>query len=110
MAGKTATVDIGGAQVSFALNDKGQGANSLGNFKVKFDKRSTNWTVTVNLHKGTWRTPWIADGLVNLDVTRPGTNVTLTAVVLVDNEAFVADTTLNYTAKAGKNGTAKLPR
>ncbi|MGD1020375.1 MAG: pectinesterase family protein [Verrucomicrobiia bacterium] len=109
-ADKSATVDVGGAQVSFILNDKGLGVNSLGTFKVKFDKRGTNWTVTVKLHKGTWRIPWIADGLVPFDVPRPGTNVTLTAVVLVDNEAFVADKTLNYTAKAGKSGTAKLTR
>jgi hypothetical protein len=108
MAGKSATVDIGGAQVSFPLNAKGVGVTPLGTFRLKFNKKADNWTVTVKLNKGNWRTGWVAAGLVNVDVPpKPETSVTLTAVVLVDNEAFVADKTLRYTAKAGKSGEAR---
>ena len=69
--------------------------------------KTNDWTVTVKLKGGSWQIPWATAGLVNADVPKPGTSVTLTVAVLVGNEAFVADNTLLYTAKAGKPGTAK---
>jgi hypothetical protein len=50
---------------------------------------------------------WADDGLVNADVPKPGNPVTLSVTVLVGDEAFVADKTLSYTAKAGRSGAAR---
>ena len=106
-AGKSVTVDIGGAQASFTLNAKGRGVSSQGTSRLKFNKKADDWTVTVTLNKGHWQIPWAADGLLNAAVPKPGTPVTLTGVVLIDDQAFAADKTLHYTAKAGKSGVAR---
>ena len=105
--GKSVTVDVGGAQVSFTLNAKGRGTNALGNCKLSFNAKTNIWTLKVNQHKGSWHTPWDAAGLANLDVPKPGTPVTITVVALIDNEGFAVDAPLTYTAKAGKSGVAK---
>jgi PKD repeat protein len=106
--GKSLTVDLGGAEVSFTFDSKGHQVKNLqGTCSLKFNKKTNDWTVTAKLKKGSWQSRWSEAGLGTGDVPRPGTPVTLTVIVLVDTEAFVADRTLLYTAKAGKSGTAK---
>ena len=108
LAGKSVTLGIGGAQVSFTFDSKGhQVKNTQGTCKLSFDKKTSTWTMKANLKKTDFQSAWVDEGLVNADVPKPGTTVTLAVVVLVDNEAFMADKSLLYTAKAGNSGAAK---
>jgi PKD repeat protein len=106
-AGMLVTLNISGAQVSFALDTKGKGMNEQGTCSLKFNKKTNDWRMTVKLKAGNWQTAWAEAGLVNADVAKPGAPVTLTVVVLVDREGFAANKTLLYTATAGKSGSAK---
>jgi PKD repeat protein/pectin methylesterase-like acyl-CoA thioesterase len=107
-AGKSAAVNIGGAQVSFTLNAKGRGVNRQGWIKLNLTKKPNHWTVTARLHSGSWRSSWAKDGLIEDNIRTPAAiSVTLTVVVLVDESGFAADKTLHYTARVGKSGLAK---
>jgi PKD repeat protein len=107
LAGQRVTFDIGGAQSSFTLDAKNKAVNTQGRCAFKFNKKNGNWTITVKLARSSFQGAWADDGLVNADVRKPGNSVTLSVTVLVGNEAFVADKTLSYTAKAGRSGAAK---
>ncbi len=108
-AGKTATLDVGGAEVSFTLPSKGGSAhNGQSTFSERtFNEENGLWTVKATLKKGSWQDAWAGQGLVNATIPSPGVFVQLQVILLIDNEAFVADQLLNYTAKAGKSGTAR---
>jgi PKD repeat protein len=109
LASKTVTVSMGGAQSSFTLDakGKGKGKNALGTCSFKYNKKTSNWTISVKLGKTNLQDEWADDGFVNATVAKPGTSVVLTTAVLIDNEAFAADKTLLYTATAGKSGSAR---
>jgi PKD repeat protein len=108
-AGKPATLDVGGAEVSFTLPSKGGSAhNGQSTFSERtFNEENGLWTVKATLKKGSWQDAWAGQGLVNATIPSPGVFVQLQVILLIDNEAFVADQLLNYTAKAGKSGTAR---
>jgi PKD repeat protein len=106
-AGKLVTLDIGGAQSSFTLDAKNKAVNTQGRCAFKFNKKDGNWTITAKLARSNLQGAWADDGLVNADVPKPGNPVTLSVTVLVSDEAFVADETLFYTAKAGRSGAAR---
>ena len=106
VAGLPVSVDIGGAQVSFTLDAKGKAKN--GSSSCRLSQTSGNsWTLTVKFSKGTWSAPWATVGLVNQDIPKPGVPVTMPVVVIIGNEAFAAERSVTYTAKAGKPGKAK---
>jgi len=113
LTNKVVTLDIGGAQVPFNLDPKGKGRGvntTFGNCKLTYNKRKTLWTLTANLSKGSWQTPWAAHVPVpvNSTVIRPGALVTnFPAIIVLDTEAFMGTTNLHYTAKFNKSGTAK---
>ena len=106
---KLATLDIGGAEVSFTLPKKGSGHNGSRTFsKPTYNKKTGLWTFSATLKKGFWQTPWAEFSMINSNIPRPGVSVTNFPVILVlDTEAFMGTTNLNYTAKQGKSGTAK---
>jgi hypothetical protein len=106
-AGKSMTLDIGGAQSSFTLDAKGKGVNAQGSCGFKFNKKTGGWTISVKLAKTNLQDAWEDDGLANTTLPKTGTSVTLTVAVLVDDEAFAADRTLLYKTTAGKSGSAK---
>ena len=108
-AGKLATLDVGGAEVSFFLPSKdGRGRNGQSTFdKPTYNKKTGMWTVKAQLKNGSWQDAWAGQGLVNANIPSPGVSAQLRVILLIDNEAFVADKSLNYTAKAGKWGTAR---
>jgi T5SS/PEP-CTERM-associated repeat protein/autotransporter-associated beta strand protein len=108
-AGKLATLDIGGADVSFTLGSKGSGRNGLSTFsKPTYNKKTGLWTFNATLKNGSWRTPWAAYSMINSNIPKPGALVTnLPVIFLLDTEAFMGTTNLHYTAKQGKSGTAK---
>ena len=109
-AGKLVTLDIGGTNVSFVLDSKGKWHNGLSTFsKPTYNKSHTNWTFNATLKNGSWQTPWAEYGMVNTNTPKQGILVTNFPVTLVvDTEAFMGTTNLQYTAKHGKSGTAKL--
>jgi PKD repeat protein len=106
-AGKSVTLDIGGEQSSFTLNANNRAVNGHDSCTFNlFNKKANTWKLHVHLARASLQgAAWADAGLTNAPASK--NPVTLTAVVLVGNEAFVADKALLYTAKAGRSGTAK---
>ena len=106
---KLATLDIGGAEVSFTLPSKGSARNGRSTFsKPKYSKKTGLWTFKATLKNGSWRTPWADYSMINSNILKPGALVSdLPVILLLDTEAFMGTTNLHYTAKQGKSGTAK---
>jgi len=111
LTGIAVLVDIGNAQVSFVLDEKGRAVGTLGTCRLVYTKptktKSGYWTATIALSKGTWRSQWANYGLDNQTHKSPGVMVTLPAAVMVGTEAFAAAPHLHYTATQKKTGTAK---
>jgi len=107
LAGRVVVVDVGGAQATFTLNARGRGVNAHGACRLSFNKKTNHWTLLFHQGRGDWRALWDAIGLVNHDVARPGTPVTITVVALAGNEGFAVDDAASYRAKGGKYGLAK---
>jgi hypothetical protein len=107
--GKTAVLDIGGAQVSFALGSKGSGMNGLSLFhKPTFNKKTGLWTFSATLKNGSWQATWTDYGMIESNIPKPGVLVANFPVTLVlDTETFMGTANLHYTATAGKSGSAK---
>jgi PKD repeat protein len=106
---RLATVSIGGAQVSFALNGKGVGVTGYNKFAApKYNATTGLWTFKATLKNGSWQTPWADYGMTNSTTAKPGALVAdLPVILLVDTEAFMGTTNLHYTATLNKSGTAK---
>ena len=115
LAGLSAVVDVGDAQVPFSLlTNKGRGVSSNGTCVMVYTKPNPKkgtagfWTATINLSKGTWRTPLAKYGLTGVQtIKQPVLTLPVPVVVLIDNEAATAEKQLNYTATQNKTGTAK---
>ena len=109
LSNRLATLDIGGAEVSFSLGSKGSGRNDLSMFrKPTYHRGHTNWTVRATFRNGSWQTPWADYGMISSNIPESGVLVTNFPVILIlDTEAFVGTTNLQYTAKSGKTGTAR---
>ncbi len=105
---KQATLDIGGAEVSFNLDGKGNGRAGSSTFKPSYSRSHTNWTFSATLRSGSWQTPWAEYGMIDSNVPKPGILVTnLPVIFILDTEAFVGTTNLYYTATHKKSGAAK---
>jgi pectate lyase len=106
---RLATLNIGGAQVSFALDSKGAGVNGYNKFgRPKYNATTRLWTFKATLKNGSWQTPWADYSMINSNIPKPGVAVAdLPVILLVDTEAFMATTNLQYTATQGKSGSAK---
>ena len=109
LAGKLATLNIGGAQLSFSLPAKGRALNGLSTFATPaFNKKTGFWSLKASFKNGSWQAPWATYSMINSNIPKPGLLVTNLPVILVlDTEAFMATTNLHYTAKQGKSGAAK---
>jgi len=107
-ANKLATLDVGGAEVSFTLSKKGSGLNGVSLFNKPSYNKKTGWTFNATL-KGNWQTAWSGYSMTNTNTPKTGILITNFPVILVvDTEAFMGTkTNLHYTAKPGKSGTAK---
>jgi uncharacterized repeat protein (TIGR01451 family) len=106
---RLATLDIGGAQVSFSLDSKGSGRTGLSTFsKPTYNRSRTNWTFRATLKGGSWHTPWAEYSMIDSNIQSPGVLVTNFPVILIlDTDAFAGTTNRHYTAKPGKSGTAR---
>ena len=114
LANVPAVVDVGGAQVSFPLDKKGRGISINGTCVLVYTKPNPKkglaefWTATINLSKGTWRTPLATYGLTgDQTIKKPVQTLPVPAVVLIGTEAAAAEKQLNYTATLNKTGMAK---
>jgi uncharacterized repeat protein (TIGR03803 family) len=110
-----ATVEIGGVDLDFWLNGKGQGTNGLSRLKLSVKNYKTQTgvitntigTVTATL-KGDWDATWLNYGLTNATVT--ALPVTVPVLLLLETdlpESFYMEKSLLYKATAGKSGTAR---
>ena len=106
-SGTVVTVDVGGAQVTWTLDEKGRGVSANGTCRFVSDKRTDACSFTANLSHGSWETAWAAYGMTNADSPERGNAVTLPVTLIIGNEAFMAEKPLHDTAQAGEAGTAK---
>ena len=105
---RLATLDIGGAEVSFSLSSKGSGRNGLSIFNNPSYNKKTGWTFNATLKNGSWQTQWADYSMINSNIPKPGVLVSNFPVILIlDTEASVGTTNLHYTAKQGESGSAK---
>jgi subtilisin family serine protease len=111
VAGKTITLDVGGAEVSFILDTKGRGVSSSGTCRLAYQRQTQQWSLQANLRKGNWQGAWSVYGLRQKLISRPGTSVTIPVVVLVGEDAYAAEQTLQYTTQGNssfvRSGTAR---
>ena len=110
LTNKVVVLDIAGARVAFTLDakGKGRGTGANGSCTLTYNKPTGTYLLAASLAKGSWHTPWAAQGMINATVKKsPPTVVTLLVTVIVDAEAFAADRSLLYTATVKKTGTAK---
>lgn len=101
------TVSFGGAELAFVLNKTGRGISYPHSCQLKYSRTTGLWSVKVTGKAGQWRDTWGDYGLIHATVPRPGAEVTVPMVVMVDDMAFHAEKPLRYTARAGKLGSAK---
>jgi hypothetical protein len=108
-AGKVATLDIGGASLTFTFPLKGSAVNGASTFSLpKYNKKAESWSLKARFRNGSWQTPWASYSMVNSNIPKPGVEVTdLPVILLLDTDGFMATTNLTYTAKQGKSGAAK---
>jgi PKD repeat protein len=108
-AGKLATLNIGGAQLSFTLPARGRALNGLSSFTTpSLNKRTGLWSLKATFKNGSWQAPWANYSMIDSNIPKPGLLVNDLPVILVlDTEAFMATTNLHYSAIQGKSGTAK---
>jgi len=108
-AGQVATLDIGGASLTFTFPLKGNAVNGRNSFdKPTYDKSSKVWKLKATFKDGSWQAPWADYGMINSNIPKPGVLVTnLPVILLLDTDGFMATTNLHYTAKEHKSGEAR---
>lgn len=108
-AGQLATVNIGGAEVSFALDSKRSGRSGRSTFgRPTYSKKTGLWRFSARLQDGSWQSAWAGSGMINDDIPVPGVLITNQPVILVlDTQVLMGATNLHYTARRGKSGRAK---
>jgi hypothetical protein len=105
---KLVTLDIGGAEVSFTLDNKGRGRSGSSVFnKPSYNKKTGLWSFNATLRGGSWQPFWAPYGLVNASILKPGNAVSLPVILVINNEAFMQIPNLHYTARAARSGTAR---
>jgi hypothetical protein len=106
-AGQPVTVNFGGAELTFVLDDKGKGVNYPNSCSLKFSSTTGLWAFKVKTKSGDWQTAWAEYEMTNETVAKPGRAVSVPVVVVIGTKAFTADISMLYTATAGKSGQAK---
>jgi PKD repeat protein len=108
-AGQAATLDIGGASLTFTFPRKGSAVNGASTFSLpKYNKHTRLWPLKATFKNGSWQTPWGDYSMINSNIPKPGILVSnLPVILLLNSDAFMATTNLTYTGKQGKSGAAK---
>jgi hypothetical protein len=105
--GTTVTLNVGGAQVSLTLDARGRGVSTNASCSFSYNKRTGECEMTARLSRGTWRGVWASYGLVNSDTPRSGVSVTLPVTLMINDESFMADKPLHYSAVVNRSGEAR---
>lgn len=107
-AGKTASVDFGGAAQTFKLNAKGMAKTGKDQFKLTrklVKKVFRGGAVKIQFKLGGAFVSLLADeGLANATIPKTGTTVTVRALLQLDGRIYEAQVPLLWKAKAGKSG------
>ncbi len=107
-AGAQATLDIGGASLTFTLPAKGSALNGRSKFSTPTFNSKTGWKLNASFKNGFWQTDWANYSMINSNIAKPGALVSdLPVILLLDTEAFMATTNLHYTATQDKSGAAR---
>ncbi|HTS20040.1 MAG TPA: pectinesterase family protein [Verrucomicrobiae bacterium] len=106
---QTATLDIGGASLTFDFPVKGSALNGRSVFnRPTYDKKTGLWTFKATFKNGSWQESWADYSMINSNIPSPGIVVTnLPVILLLDNDGYMTTTNLHYTAKKNKSGAAK---
>jgi len=119
-AGKTATLIVGGADVSFNLDGKGRAKSVKGTFALKLKGKRNKTTKQFEfaggdapfkaaLRQGSWGTAWSALGF-DSELTVVKAALTLVVDLKFNDAIYSADVQALYSAKAKKGGTFKKIR
>ena len=103
--GAAVELDVGGAVQDFTLDARGKGISAQGKIRVKWKRRTGNWTFKTSWKGGNWANDWADDGLVNADTL--GTAVQVPATLQVGSSIWAGVKTLTYKAKLGRSGKAR---
>ncbi|HYG74200.1 MAG TPA: PKD domain-containing protein [Planctomycetota bacterium] len=101
-------VDVGGVAAKFTLNEKGSAKTAAGKVSLKRKgKGSSTFAYKLQLGPGNFSTPLGSCGLIDADLN---TKVFVPLMLVVDGHIYQAQQAQAYSAKAGKSGSAKMPR
>ena len=109
LTGKLATLNIGGAELSFTFPVRGAALNGRSRFNTPTRNRRTGlWTLRAAFSGGSWQDEWANYSMINSNIPRPGVLVSnLPVIFVLDTEAFMATTNLHYTASQNRSGLAR---
>ena len=107
--GKVATLNVGGAQLSFTLPKRGAAINGRSRLSVPtFNRRTGLWALKATFSAGSWHDEWANYSMINSNILRPGILVTnLPVIFVLGTEASMATTNLHYTATLNRSGLAR---
>jgi hypothetical protein len=110
LGGQSMTVMVGGYTSVFTLSANGRGHNSTDRIKLSGKlKKSVSAASTLNFSYAVKKQNLLASlqayGLSNANVS--GQSISLPVLMDLDNEGFLANIAVTYTAKRGKSGTAR---
>lgn len=105
LKGTQVTLDVGGANVSFVLNQYGAASLTTGSFKLVFTSGGASFTGA--LKRGTWASTWSNYGVANSTVT--STPITMPVTVTVNGKVYKINQRSTYSAIANSTGTFKYP-
>jgi hypothetical protein len=113
--GQPVVVSVGGVVRRFALNARGVAVNSGGSFVLRTKKKNgavpaQEASFTAVFRRNSFRALLDDESLPgDATIAKPGEPRAATALVMIDGAFFRAHVDLQYTAVAGRSGTAKTP-
>lgn len=103
-AGVEATLNVGGAQVVFILDEKGKARTTEGNLKLRFKKKAGLWLLNTKI-KGNYAAQWVDEGVTNESVQ--DRQIRMPVSLSLGELSFSGSAQLIYKAKEGRKGVAK---
>ncbi|HEY3320739.1 MAG TPA: endo-1,3-alpha-glucanase family glycosylhydrolase [Planctomycetota bacterium] len=104
VSGALVTLDVGGASVSFTLDDSGSATSNNGRFCITYNQTADTWTFKALLSHGNWSDVWAAAGM-SRDVRSDTLQVPVT--LTIGDRSFEAAKTVRYTSARRKVGFAR---
>ena len=104
-AGKTLTLDVGGALTSFTFDERGKAVITEGASKLKYRKNTDSGLLVAKIKIGSYASAWADEGLT--DETVIDKSVTINVTVTLDGSPYSANKQMLYRARQGKKGMAR---